>query len=70
MVSTALTATGALAEMIHQGIKTPVLEVVGVVNGFKAGIDVLMSKSKGFANSASVRKGTAISLYKDDRDGM
>jgi len=70
MVSTALTATGALAEMIHQGIRTPVLEVVGVVNGFKAGIDVLMSKSKGFANSASVRKGTAISLYKDDRDGM
>jgi hypothetical protein len=70
MVSTALTATGALAEMIHKGIRTPVVEVVGVINGFKAGIDVLMSKSKGFANAASVRKHTAISVYKDERDGM
>jgi hypothetical protein len=70
MIATALTATGALAEMIHQGIKTPVTEVVGVVNGFKAGIDVLLRKSGGFANSASVRKGTAIEVYKDDRAGM
>lgn len=68
MVSTALTATGALAEMIHQGIRTPVKEALGLVNGFKAAIDVLMSKSKGFANSSSVRKKTAIALYKDDRD--
>ena len=70
MVSTALTATGALAEMIHQGIRTPVREAVGVVNGFKAGIDVLLKKSGGFANSASVRKKTAIEVYKDDRGGM
>ena len=67
MVSTALTATGALAEMIHQGIRTPVREAVGVVNGFKAGIDVLLSKSKGFANSASVRNKTAISVYHKDQ---
>ena len=66
MVSTALTATGALAEMIHQGIRTPVREAVGVVNGFKAGIDVLLSKSKGFANGASVRNKTAISVYRKD----
>ena len=46
MVSTALTATGALAELIHKGIRTPLVEVSGVVNGFKAGIDVLFSKSK------------------------
>ena len=68
MVSTALTATGVLAEMIHQGIRTPVKEALGLVNGFKAAIDVMMSKSKGFANSSSVRKKTAIALYKDDRD--
>ncbi len=66
MVSTALTATGALAEMIHQGIRTPVREAVGVVNGFKAAIDVLASKSKGFANSASTRKKTALVVYEDD----
>ena len=67
MISTGLTAAGTLAEMIHQGIRTPVREAVGVVNGFKAGIDVLLSKSKGFANSASVRNKTAISLYDNDR---
>ncbi len=70
MVSTALTATGALAEMIHKGIRTPVVEALGVVNAFKAGIDVLLKKSGGFANSASMRKKTAISLYKDDQAGM
>jgi hypothetical protein len=65
MVSTALTATGTLAAMIHQGIKTPVVEVIGLVNGVKAGIDVLMSKSKGFGRTSK-----AITLYKGDDDGM
>ena len=46
MVSSALTATGALAELIHKGIRTPLVEVSGVVNGFKAGIDVLFSKAR------------------------
>jgi len=68
MVSGALTATGALAEIVHRSIKTPLIEMAGVVNGFKAGIDVLLKKSGGFANSASVRKKTAIEVYKDDRD--
>lgn len=66
MISTALTATGALAEMIHQGIKTPVVEALGVVNGFKAGINVLVSKSRGFANAGSIRRKTAMTLYDDD----
>jgi hypothetical protein len=46
MISTGLTATGALAELVHKGIRTPLLEVSGVVNGFKAGIDVLFGTSK------------------------
>lgn len=70
MISTGLTAAGSLAEMIHKGIRIPVVEAVGVVNGFKAGLEVLLSKSKGFANSSSVRKKTAIALYKDDPAGM
>lgn len=61
MVTTALTATGALAAMIHQGIRTPVIEAIGVVNGLKAGIDVLLSKSKSFG-----RKPTSIQVYKGD----
>ena len=65
MISTGLTAAGSLAEMIHQGIRTPVREAVGVVNGFKAGLDVLLSKSKGFSNGASVRKKTAITIFDD-----
>lgn len=68
MVSDGLTKAGALAEMIHKGIRIPVTEAVGVVNGFKAGLDVLFSKSGGFANATSVRRKTAIEVYKDDRE--
>jgi hypothetical protein len=50
MVETALTATGALAEMIHQGVRKPVLEISGLVNGIKAGLNVLLSKSKSFGS--------------------
>ena len=66
MISTGLTAAGSLAEMIHQGIRTPVREAVGVVNGFKAGLDVLLSKSKGFANTSSMRNKTALTMYDKD----
>jgi hypothetical protein len=50
MVETALTATGALAEMIHQGVRKPVLEISGLVNGVKAGLNVLLNKSKSFGS--------------------
>lgn len=70
MISTGLTAAGSIADMVHKGIRTPIIEAVGVMNGFKAGLDVLLSKSKGFANAGSVRRKTAISLFKDDRNGM
>ena len=65
MVSTGLTATGTLAAMIHQGIKTPVVEVLAIVNGLKAGIDSFMSKSK-----SPGPKSKTIALYKADHDGM
>jgi hypothetical protein len=48
MVASGLNATGTLVELIHQGVRKPVLEISGLVNGFKAGLDVLLSKSKGF----------------------
>ena len=65
MVTTGLTATGSLAAMIHQGIKTPVIEALGVVNGFKAGIDVLLRKSKSFGANAQPPK-QAIVLVKNE----
>jgi hypothetical protein len=70
MITTTLTAVGALGAMIHQGIKTPLTEALGVVNAFKAGIDVLVSKSRGFTNSAGAGKKTAITIYNDDQSGM
>jgi hypothetical protein len=48
MLAEALTATGTLAEMIHQGVRKPMVEISGLVNGFKAGLGVLLNKSKGF----------------------
>ena len=73
MISTALTATGTLAAMIHHGIRTPVAEAVGVVNGFKAGIDVLLSKSGASGKSKQgtgwlKSKSKAITLYKGDEE--
>jgi hypothetical protein len=65
MISSALTATGVLAAMVHQGIKTPMTELLGVVNGVKAGIDVLTSKSKGFGAFTKRDKG-AITIYKGE----
>jgi aspartyl/asparaginyl-tRNA synthetase len=56
MVSTALTATSSLAEMVHKGIRTPLVEVSGLVNGFKAGIDVLFSTSKPKVKSVAMTK--------------
>lgn len=46
MISTGLTATAALADLVHKGIRTPLVEVSGVVNGFKAGIDVLFNNPR------------------------
>ncbi len=68
MVSAALTATGSLAALIHQGIRTPMVEVVGLVNGFKAGLDVLLSKSN--AARSPVKKTTSIAVYKGEEAGM
>ena len=47
MVSSALKATSDVGTTIHRGIKTPVLEVAGVVNGLKAALDVLVGRVKG-----------------------
>lgn len=46
MVASALTSTGDIASTIQQGIRTPVREVAGLVNGLKAGLDVFF-KGKG-----------------------
>jgi hypothetical protein len=37
-----------ISESIQRGIKIPVREVTGLVNGLKAGLDVLVGRAKGF----------------------
>ncbi len=46
MVNSAFTATSEVAAKINHGIRVPVNEVVGWVNGLKAGIDKLFSHKK------------------------
>ena len=46
MVNSAFTATSDVAAKIHHGIKVPVNEIVGWVNGVKAGLDKFLSHKK------------------------
>jgi hypothetical protein len=48
MVSTTLARTAAIADTIHEGIRVPVKQVAGIVAGLRAGLDVLVSKARGF----------------------
>ena len=50
MVSSALQATSDLAASVHRVIQIPVREVSGLVNGLKAGLDVLVGRAKGFGS--------------------
>ena len=52
MVSSALKATSDVGNTIHRGIRTPVVEIAGVVNGVKAAIDVLVGRARGFASGS------------------
>jgi uncharacterized protein YoxC len=55
MVTSTLARTAALADTIHNSIRKPVNEVAGMVNGFKAGLDVLMSRAKDFGGPRGPR---------------
>jgi hypothetical protein len=50
MVTSVLNTTAEITETIQKGIKVPVREVSGLVNGLKAGLDVLVGRAKGFGN--------------------
>ncbi len=50
MVSSVLNTSAEIADTIQRGIKIPVREVSGVVNGLKAGLDVLVGRAKGFGS--------------------
>src|SRR5580698_2549314 len=50
MVTSVLNTTAEIAESIQRGIKVPVREVSGIVNGVKAGLEVLVGRAKGFGS--------------------
>jgi hypothetical protein len=47
MVTSVLNTTNDISETVTRGIKVPLREVSGLVNGLKAGIEVLVGRAKG-----------------------
>lgn len=56
MVASALKATSDIGNTVHRGIRMPVMEVAGVVNGVKAAIDVLVGRTKHETGSVPPRQ--------------
>jgi hypothetical protein len=48
MISKTLAATADVMSSVEHAVRVPVREVTGLVNGLKAGLDVLVGKAKGF----------------------
>jgi hypothetical protein len=46
MVTSVLNTTADIAETIQRGVKVPVREFSGLINGLKAGLDVLMGRGR------------------------
>jgi hypothetical protein len=47
MVTSVLNTTAEISETLQRAVKVPVREFTGLVNGFKAGVDVLVGRAKG-----------------------
>jgi uncharacterized protein YoxC len=65
IVTTVLTSTAEVVNAVQAGIRVPVREFNGLVNGLKAGLDVLVGRSKGFGSGrprASYRESNDIDL--------
>jgi hypothetical protein len=52
MVTSVLNTTNDISETVQRGIKVPLREVSGLVNGLKAGLDVLVGRVKGPGRSS------------------
>ena len=48
MVTSVLNTTSEMSERLQRAVRVPVREFTGLVNGFKAGVDVLVGRAKGF----------------------
>lgn len=48
MVTGVLNTTADISQTLQRAVKVPVREIAGLVNGFKAGLDVLVGRAKEF----------------------
>ena len=69
MVTSVLNTTADLAESIQRGVKAPVREISGILNGVKAGLDVLMGKVRGFGGGTSSRVYTPVRVSEEKATG-
>jgi uncharacterized protein YoxC len=53
MVTGVLNTTADISETLQRAVKVPVREFAGLVNGFKAGLDVLVGRAKEFGRGKS-----------------
>jgi hypothetical protein len=54
MVTSVLNTTAEISESLQKAAKVPVREFAGLVNGFKAGLDVLVGRAKEFGRGRPV----------------
>jgi hypothetical protein len=50
MVTSVLNTTAEISETLQRAVKVPVREFAGLMNGFKAGVEVLVGRAKGFGS--------------------
>jgi uncharacterized protein YoxC len=62
IVTTLLNGASEAVNAVQHGIRVPVREFNGLVNGLKAGLDVLVGRAKGFGNGRTRRS------YRDSND--
>lgn len=62
IVTSVLNSTADVTETVQRGIRIPLREVSGVVNGLKAGLDVLVGRTKNFGSYSS-------RIKRDDKPG-
>jgi len=54
MVTGVLNTTSEISNTLQRAVQVPVKEFAGLVNGFKAGLDVLVGRAKGFGRGKPV----------------
>jgi hypothetical protein len=53
MVTNVLDTTSHISTSVQNAVRAPVREINGIINGFKAGLDVLLGRARGFGSKAS-----------------